>query len=588
MDRFEFTRLFCERPQSYAWFLGAGASRNANLPTAEDILTDLKRRYYCSEENQDYSTKDMQNEAVRSTVETYLETRGFPERWAPEEYTTYFQTIFGEDRERQRRYIFGMLAEDRVRLAVGNRVFGALLASGLARVAYTTNFDTVVEKSIAEIAGRSLSAFHLEGAHGANAAINNEAYPFYCKLHGDFRYDSIKNLEADLASPNEDLSRSLVNAANRFGLVVVGYSGRDASVMGLLREALDNSNPFPHGVFWMITKGSAVPDPVTEFIEAARVRGVTAEMVEIETFDTLMLGLWRNLAERPEGMDEKVRKGRVDAVSLPIPETDGDSPLMRYNALPVLSIPDTCLVLELKTKPTWETVGPTLREADHNLITTVDDELMAWGDLDDAQSVFGDNFVGSSEYSFELDWRKTGRLHIKKFLEDGIGKAFARTRPLLMRRRGSGVVLIVDKMAVDVGIFEPLHAVTGKTTGTIAGLSIPETEEHDAVDKVGFAESVRISLAWGDNRLWLLLKPDVWIWPPFARRHATQWLEKRRGDRRNDKHDALLSAWISVLTDGAGRAEDVTLTAFEGESGPGNPSFRFSSRTGYSNKRGRR
>ncbi len=530
----------------------------------------------------------MQNEAVRSTVEAYVKTRGFPERWAPEEYTTYFQTIFGEDRERQRRYIIGMLAEDRVRLAVGNRVFGALLASGLARVAYTTNFDTVVEKSIAEIAGKSLSAFHLEGAHGAIAAINNEAYPFYCKLHGDFRYDSIKNLQADLASQNEDLSRSLVNAANRFGLIVVGYSGRDASVMGLLREALDNSNPFPHGVFWMITKGSAAPKPVTEFIEAARVRGVTAEMVEIETFDTLMLRLWRNLTERPEGMDEKVRKGRVDAVSLPIPETDGDRPLMRYNALPVLSIPDTCFILELKTKPTWETVGPTLREADHNLITTVDDDLMAWGDLDDAQSVFGDDFVGSSEHSFESDWRKTGRLHIKKFLEDGIGKAFARTRPLLMRRRGSGVVLIVDKMADDVGIFEPLHAITGKTTGTIAGLSIPETEEHDAVNKVDFAESVRISLAWGDDRLWLLLKPDVWIWPPFARRHATQWLEKRRGDRRNDKHDMLLSAWISVLTDGAGRAEDVTLTAFEGESGPGNPSYRISSRTGYSNKRGRR
>jgi hypothetical protein len=287
-------------------------------------------------------------------------------------------------------------------------------------------------------------------------------------------------------------------------------------------------------------------------------------------------------------MDEKVRKGRVEAVSLPIPEADGDRPLMRYNALPVLSVPDTCMVLELKTKPTWETVGPTLREADHNLVTTIDDDLMAWGDLDDARTVFSDAFVGSSECSFEPDWRKTGRFHIKKFLEDGIGKAFARTRPLLMRRRGPGVVLIVDQKAIDVGIFEPLHAVTGKTTGTIAGLSIPETEDHDAITKVDFAESVRISLAWGDNRLWLLLKPDVWIWPPFARREATQWLDKRKGGRRNDTHDMLLSAWISVLTDSAGRAEDVTVTAFEGESGPWNPSYRFSSRTGYSNKRGRR
>ena len=587
MDRYEFTRIFCERPQSFAWFLGAGASRNANLPTAEDIITDLKRRYYCSEENQEYSTKDMQNEAVRSTVKTYLKARGFPERWAPEEYTTYFQTIFGEDRERQRQYIMGMLTENRVRLAIGNRVLGALLASGLARVAFTTNFDTVVEKSIAEIAGQSISAFHLEGAHGANTAINNEEYPFYCKLHGDFRYDSIKNLEADLTSQNEDLSRSLVNTANRFGLVVAGYSGRDVSVMDLLHEALDSPNPFPHGIYWMIIKGSTTHEPVDKFVVAARERGVTAELVEIETFDTLMLRLWRNLTKRPEGMDEKVRKGRAEAVSIPIPGTDGDRPLMRYNALPISSVPDKCLVLELKINPSWEIIGPILREADHNLITTIDDELMAWGDVNDAQLVFADDFVGASEISFEPDWRKTGRLHIKKFIEDGIGKAFARTRPLLMRRRGSGVVLIVDKMAEDVGIFEPLYAVTGKTTGTIAGLTIPKTEEQDAVDKVDFAESVRISLSWNDDRLWLLLKPDVWIWPPFVRRHAIQWLEKRKGDRRNDKHDALLSAWISVLTDGTGPAEDIALTAFEGETGPGNPSYIFSSRTGYSYKRRR-
>lgn len=52
MNQAEFVRIICERPERYAWFLGAGASHNANLPTAEDIITDLKRRYYCSEENQ--------------------------------------------------------------------------------------------------------------------------------------------------------------------------------------------------------------------------------------------------------------------------------------------------------------------------------------------------------------------------------------------------------------------------------------------------------------------------------------------------------------------------------------------------------
>ena len=129
----EFARIFCERPASFAWFLGAGASHNANLPTAEDIITDLKRRYYCSEEGQKLSTKDLQNDAVRARVEAYMLSRGFPERWSASEYTTYFETIFGDDRERQRHYIAGMLAAATVTIA-GPIAFVGLIAPHAARL----------------------------------------------------------------------------------------------------------------------------------------------------------------------------------------------------------------------------------------------------------------------------------------------------------------------------------------------------------------------------------------------------------------------------------------------------------------------
>ena len=66
------------------------------------------------------------------------------------------------------------LSEDRVALSVGNRALGALMAMGHARVVFTTNFDSVVEKSVAEVAGSSLSAFHLEGSYAANTALDNE------------------------------------------------------------------------------------------------------------------------------------------------------------------------------------------------------------------------------------------------------------------------------------------------------------------------------------------------------------------------------------------------------------------------------
>lgn len=79
MNQAEFTGIFCERAQNFAWFLGAGASRTAGLPTATDIIWDLKRRYYCQQENQDISRQDIQNDAVRQRIQAFMESRRFPD-----------------------------------------------------------------------------------------------------------------------------------------------------------------------------------------------------------------------------------------------------------------------------------------------------------------------------------------------------------------------------------------------------------------------------------------------------------------------------------------------------------------------------
>jgi hypothetical protein len=319
IDQGEFTGRFCGRPHNFAWFLGAGASATAGLPTATDILWDLKRKYYCREENRDIGRQDLQNCAVRATIQGYMESHGFPELWADDEYPTYFEKIFGDDKERQRRYMKAVLAEKQATLAVGNRVMGALLAAGFCRIVFTTNFDSIVERAVAEVGGRSLSAYHLEGSHMANEAVNNEEFPIYCKLHGDFRYDSLKNLPGDVATQNHALSQALRNAGNRFGFVISGYSGRDRSIIELFRSVLKESNPFPHGFYWTGLKGSTLRREVADFLAKARAKGVAAHFVPIETFDALMLRLWRNIPNRPEAMDAKVRKSRSTSVQIPLP-----------------------------------------------------------------------------------------------------------------------------------------------------------------------------------------------------------------------------------------------------------------------------
>jgi hypothetical protein len=146
IDQKELAGLVCARPQNFAWFLGAGASRSVGLPSATDILWDLKRQFYCCEESQEITRQDIQNDAVRSRIQSFMESRGFPAEWADDEYGEYFRRIFGDDKEKQRRYVAAVLSEDKVKLAAGHRVFGAMISLGLCRVIFTANFDTVIEK----------------------------------------------------------------------------------------------------------------------------------------------------------------------------------------------------------------------------------------------------------------------------------------------------------------------------------------------------------------------------------------------------------------------------------------------------------
>jgi hypothetical protein len=323
-----------------------------------------------SEENQDITRQDIQNEAVKERIQSFMDSRGFPALWADDEYTAYFEKIFGDDREQQCKYLKVMLSEERVSLSVGNRVLGALMVAGLCRAACTTNFDSVVEKAVAEMGGQSLSAYHLEGSHAANNALNNEEYPLYWKLHGDFRYDSLKNLSEDLARDNDDLSACLVNAGNRFGFIVAGYSGRDASVMKLFHRVLESSNPFPHGLFWTGIKGSAVHLAVERLMDQARQRRVDAQYVEIDTFDTLMLRLWRNIEGKPQRADAKGKKVPALLQSISRCRHPGQGkPTFASTLLPLLS----CLTgvsPYLSRNQKWDELRQASRDSENALVLT--------------------------------------------------------------------------------------------------------------------------------------------------------------------------------------------------------------------------
>ena len=584
MEQGEFTSIFCARPQNFVWFFGAGSSRSAGLPTANDVIWDLKRRYYCREENQEISRQDIQNKAVRARIQSYMESKGFPKLWAEDEYSTYFEKIFGTDKERQRQYVKAILSEDNVTLSVGSRVLGALLSSGFSRVAFTTNFDSVIEKSVAEVSGQSLSSYHLEGSYAANQALNNEEYPIYCKLHGDFRYDSLKNLTEDLAEQNKSLSECMINAGNRFGFVVTGYSGRDKSVMGLFHSILETNNPFPHGLFWTGIKGSKVPSPVEELLDKAQLKGVNAQYVPIETFDALLLRIWRNIENKPEKMDAQVRKSHATAVNIPLSRKGKGKPLLRLNALPITALPKQCIELSFNKAKDWNDLRKVKYDAQGKILLTKGTSVLCWGERELVERAFGDDLLTVGAFELPTNIASPDNLHIKGFIEEAMCTALARDKPLLSRTTRTSTFLIADPHAENQGGLDPLFDIVGKESGVITGLFTPVTEDHPNSQQVEWAEALKVSIDEKDGKIWLIIDPDIWIWPQRARKIATDFMSQRRKGRRNEQYNNLLDAWVHVILDTDERGCEITLSAFEQGDSTENPSFKIGSRTAFSRR----
>lgn len=584
----ELVDIFCQQPRNFMWFLGAGASRSSGLPTAMDIIWDLKKRYYCREENQDIDLQDIQLDAVKSKIQNYMDSKGFPSEGDSEEYTTYFEKTFGENRERQRKYLATKLKEDDVRLSVGNRIFATLLSSNYCRIAFTTNFDSVVEKAFADVSGKSIAAFHLEGKTAAKNALNNEEYPIYCKIHGDFRHDSIKNLASDLVTQNRELSSCMINAGNRFGVVVAGYSGRDKSVMDIFYETLKTPNPFPHGLFWTGMKGATVSPNVKNLLNQAEEKGVNAKYVEIETFDAFMLRLWRNIPNKSTEADKKIRRKEVAYTSIALPNPGTDAPLIRMNALPITKWTTKCSKLIFKKNKEWSDLKKAQRSSKGNLILTKGKSIWCWGKEANVREVFSDDLSDIKPDESEFFSVLPENLHFRTFFLTGLCKALAKEKPLLAwSNRNSAYLsayLIVNANSNDFSQMGALSKTTKELYGKIPNLFTEITEKFLEQKQVEWAEAVRVSIDLKDGRLWLLLDPDVWIWPPRARSLARAFLDERKRGRTNAIYNSLLDGWVHAVFGTGEQNVEIFVSPFESSLETENPTFTIMSRTGFSRK----
>ncbi len=572
----DFIARYVQSASQIMWFLGAGTSRTAGMPTATDIIWDLKRKYYCREENQDIQQHDINNESVKRKIQSYMNSKSFPALWSAEEYSFYFDLTFKADYAEQQKYLTSQLSADKISLNIGHRVLAALLEMGKAKLAFTTNFDTVIERAHAEVTGKDLATYNLEGSYAALEALNAENFPIYAKVHGDFRYQSIKNLAADLVSNDEKIQSCFMAAATRYGLVVSGYSGRDQNVMAMFDKALEQNNPFPQGLYWTVTKPSDVTDSIKSLIMKARSKNVKAYVVIAGTFDIMLSKIWRQISNKPDALDKRVRTAIAKTVSIPLPGKNSSFPLLRTNALLITSVPTECAAISTVTAPAYPAFREAIKAISDKVVAAKTDNILLWGNSTDAVTALS-AFAPSQPQKHQFDTPESAiqqSTHIKAFYEEALANALVGGKPLKLRKDRTTFYVIVDHAQVTNAALNPLKNAAGYQgrAGAICG---------SAKAGVFWSEAVSLRLEERNGVLWLLLRPDVWISPMVERQNCLDFVKGKKKYRYNQKANEFLDAWVQVLLGELG-GKEIEITYLPQSDFPAK--FTINTRSAFSGK----
>ncbi len=544
----EFLRIYPLRAPNVMWLLGAGASAASGVPTACDMIWDFKRRLYCAEQRVSLrACEDLSSPNVRAKIQHYLDGRGdCPSLDSDEEYSHYFSTVFPDESDR-RRYIDQMIAK--ATPSYGFLALAILMKLGHVRAVWTTNFDRNVEDAAATVLKTTskLVVSALDTPDLTREALNEGRTPVLGKLHGDFQSRRLKNTSEELQAQDAQLRRQLVDACKRYGLIVAGYSGRDRSVMDALHESIDAGTGYPSGLFWFSRNEPS--DAARSLIEKARSAGVQAHIIEVQTFDELVADMIAQFPALPredaEFLDSKLKR-LTDA---PLPQEKGGWPVVRLNAVEVISYPSVCRLVKCEIGGAKE-VRDTIEKTGAQLVATRRKAgVLLFGSDAEVRNAFGSHNVTALDL-YTIEPRRFWYDSVEAGLTcDALLRALSRERSLLAETRRGRHVLRVDPTKANGKVYGPLEQVLNPITGVV-----PNTT-------VAWAEAVEINLAYRLGRLWLVFEPLVWTGKPLPEEKeiVREFQRERQATRYNRQWNELISAWSSLIY---GNKPDGKLSAF--------------------------
>jgi len=576
-----FASAFALRPAQFAWFLGAGASAASGIPTAYAMVRDFKTRIFCRETGYSIREVDATDPLWTSRVDEFFRKSALlPPAGDPTEYSAAFDAVYPNERQR-RQYIDDAISKGTPSFA--HRALASLMSSKQLSCVFTTNFDPLVETSVT-LTDQMLQAEQramptvaaIDSSERAMRCLEESDWPLVAKLHGDYQSTKIKNTGSELEHQDENMRAVLVEACKRFALVVVGYSGRDASVMDALQSVLRHSPAFPWGLYWVTPSKENLFPAVRTLLENATLAGVEVAVVECKTFDELAADLVGQV-RLPDVLLEHVmqRKAPPRLQRVKLSQTDARAfPVLRCSALLVDAVPSVARRVTFAKAATTPAVRDLFKASKCRAIAASQGrELAVFGrdaEIIAALQSLGAKLGGTIELNPNRDSWALGLLY------DALVKALSRWRPVLPRFKRSGHALVVAGPRVQEGEerarwreerLAPLRsAYETSLTGLVPTLGYP------------FQEGVHLKLERIEDRWWCGFEPFTFVDIPRETEEAPtdqerdelgrtsvyrgdpagDWRRERWAQNYNRKWSKIIDAWAAMLAD----TEDGRVSAF--------------------------
>ncbi|MBW3466616.1 SIR2 family protein [Arthrospiribacter ruber] len=564
----EFIQIFPFRASNLAWLFGAGSSVSAGLPTAYDLVWDFKRRIYSAEQGYELRLFDnLSDSGLRNQIQNYFDGKqDYPEKDSTDEYSFYFKKAFVSPSSR-REYIESLLSG--VKLSYGHKIIGALMKLGYAPLIFTTNFDKAFENAAIEFFKKSEGWFcaDLDNAESGLKYFQSNNSPLIVKLHGDFYSERLKNTDEELQSQDSKLRSILSGSSLNKGLAVMGYSGRDNSIMEALKEGLNKMNPYPHGIFWFIRTGEKPLQNVVEFLDDAKKKGVETNLIEIETFDTAWGDFIKGISSIPDDIRDKLNENYYRFENRPLPSTGTKLPLLRLNALEIKKFPATARIFKCDIGGLKE-VKSKIKEKEANIVAIRKRTgVIGFGSDSEFKRVFGDNKEMDVFNIPDIHLRYDDSL-LKNLLVEALSKAICNKLELKYTYRRSQHIVLINPKRKDSDDYMNLSNVIGGVFG-----SVPNS-------KLKWAAGVIFSIQYKLNKAHLMLSPTIIVTKPMEREEAkliAPFVKEKMAIWYNNKYNLILDAWLSILF---GKEQHLNISLFNNEEGI-NAHFRIYKQTNY-------